>query len=305
MKFLVIGLGNQGIKRIQTLKKHSYFTVDPYVKSADFRSIDEISKKLLNEIEAAIICTPEKNKFKLIKFCFMHNINVLVEKPLLLNKMADYNYIERVGLKNKLICYTAYNHRFEPHLIKCKEIIESGKLGKIYHCRMFYGNGTARIVKNSPWKDKQLGVISDLGSHLIDTLIFLLGLQFTNIRKISSNKYENNSTDHAILMFDKKNKIHVELEMTLCMWRNTFTCDIIGEKGSIHINCLCKWGPSTLTFRRRILPSGVPKEKNKTIISKDPTWQKELNFFINQIKHKKQISLENDKFIFKNLKNII
>ena len=71
---------------------------------------------------------------------------------------------------------------------------------------MFYGNGTARIVKNSPWKDKQLGVISDLGSHLIDTLIFLLGNQFKNIKKISSNKYENNSTDHAILMFHKKNK---------------------------------------------------------------------------------------------------
>tara|TARA_B100000579_G_scaffold433122_1_gene451282 strand:- start:1485 stop:2402 length:918 start_codon:yes stop_codon:yes gene_type:complete len=305
MKFLVIGLGNQGIKRIRTLKKYTYYTVDPFVKNADFKNINQISKNLLNEIEAAIICTPEKNKFELIKFCFNHNIHVLVEKPLLLNKIADYNYIERVGLKKNLICYTAYNHRFEPHIIKCKQIIKSGRLGKIYHCRMFYGNGTARIVKNSPWKDKQLGVISDLGSHLIDTLIFLLGFKLSNIKLISSNKYENNSTDHAILMFDKKNEIHTELEMTLCMWKNTFTCDIIGEKGSIHIDCLCKWGPSTLKYRKRTLPSGVPKEKTKTIVSKDPTWQKEIKFFISQIKNESQISLDNDKYIFKCLKKVI
>lgn len=305
MQFLVIGLGNQGIKRIKTLKKYKYYTVDPYVKSADFSSINQISKKLLREIVGAIICTPEKDKFEIIKFCFKNNINVMVEKPLLLKKLSDYNYIEKVGIKNKLICYTAYNHRFEPHIISCKQIIDSGKLGKIYHCRMFYGNGTARIVKNSPWKDKQLGVISDLGSHLIDTLIFLLGNQFKNIKKISSNKYENNSTDHAILMFHKKNKIHVELEMTLCMWRNTFTCDIIGEKGSIHVDCLCKWGPSTLKYRKRKLPSGVPKENTKTIVSKDPTWQKEINHFIGQIKNKTPINLDNDKYIFKNLKKLI
>ena len=106
-------------------------------------------------------------------------------------------------------------------------------------------------------------------------------------------------------MFHKKNKIHVELEMTLCMWRNTFTCDIIGEKGSVHIDCLCKWGPSTLKYRKRTLPSGVPKENTKTIKSKDPTWQKEIDHFISQIKNKALINLDNDKYIFKNLKKII
>ena len=40
MKFLVIGLGNQGIKRIRTLKKYTYYTVDPFVKNADFKNID-------------------------------------------------------------------------------------------------------------------------------------------------------------------------------------------------------------------------------------------------------------------------
>ena len=40
----------------------------------------------------------------------------------------------------------AYNHRFEPHFMRLK-LIDANKLGKIYSCRMFYGNGTARLVK--------------------------------------------------------------------------------------------------------------------------------------------------------------
>ena len=34
---------------------------------------------------------------------------------------------------------------------------------------MFYGNGTARLVRDSAWRDQGAGVLPDLGSHLLDT----------------------------------------------------------------------------------------------------------------------------------------
>ena len=49
--------------------------------------------------------------------------------------------------------------------------------------------------------------------------------------------------------------------MTLLMWRNHFTCDILAERGSAHIQSLCKWGPSMFTRRTRVLPSGRPPEE--------------------------------------------
>ena len=48
------------------------------------------------------------------------------------------------------------------------------------------------------------------------------------------------------------------------MWRNTFKCDLIFEKGSIHVDSLCKWGPK-FTIRHRKFPSGKPREINKTL----------------------------------------
>ena len=49
----------------------------------------------------------------------------------------------------------------------------------------------------------------------------------------------------------------IELEMTLLMWRNHFTCDILAEKGTAHITSLCKWGPTTFIHRTGCCQAGV------------------------------------------------
>ena len=79
--------------------------------------------------------------------------------------------------------------------------------------------------------------------------------------------HENISPDHAIIS-SEKNIPRIELEMTLCMWRNHFTCDVIAEKGSAHIESLCKWGPSTFTHRKRIFPSGRPLKNRLDLFKK-------------------------------------
>ena len=123
----------------------------------------------------------------------------------------------------------------EVHFKKMKELIDSKVLGKIYSCRMFYGNGTATLVKRSNWRDKNFGIIADLGSHLIDTCLFWFGKKVKDFKLVSSRRFENKSPDHAIILLEI-NKIKIELEMSLCMWKNTFTCDVIASRGSAHLN---------------------------------------------------------------------
>jgi hypothetical protein len=74
-------------------------------------------------------------------------------------------------------------------------------------------------------------------------------------------------------------KPQLELEMTLLSWRNHFTCDLFAEKASVHIRSLCKWGPSSFTLRRRLLPSGRPPEDTVTLTQDDPTWELEYAHF--------------------------
>ena len=66
----------------------------------------------------------------------------------------------------------------------------------------------------------------------------------------------------------KIDTIIIDLEATLCMWKNSFQCDLIGSKGSIHLNSLTKWSKSDLIIRKRMFPSGYPKEKKITFKKK-------------------------------------
>ena len=300
MKILIVGLGVQGVKRKNILKKYKILTVDIKKKSADYKNIKDVP---INSYDVVFLCTPDEEKYSLIKYCLENKKHILVEKPLWFKNLNQYYSLQKLSNKNKVLCYTAYNHRFEPHFVKMKKVIESGSLGKLYSCRIFYGNGTARLVKNSAWRDSGSGVLQDLAPHLMDIVRIWFGNKKFNFKIVSSNKFENKSLDHVVILFSSKT-FRVEIEMTMCMWKNHHTTDLLGSKGSAHITSLCKWGPTNFTLRKRKLPSGIPFEKNKTLISKDPTWKLEHDHFFKLIKKKVKTNFENDIWIFKILKNM-
>jgi len=246
-----------------------------------------------------LVCTGDSEKIKIIEYLIKNKKHVLVEKPLISNSTKDIEKIISLTNENKVACYTAYNHRFEPHFINMKKLIKSKKLGKIYNIRMFYGNGTAKLVKQSPWRDNYTGVLADLGSHLLDTLDFWIDDIKNHEFKVTKYlKKENKSFDHVIINnFNEENNVSIQLEMSLLCWKNTFTCDVFGEKGSAHINSLCKWGPSEFIHRQRIIPSGIPNEIKKIIINKDPTWNLEYIHFLNSCIQKKSHTLKKDIWI--------
>ena len=44
-------------------------------------------------------------------------------------------------------------------------------------------------------------------------------------------------------------------------WENKFFLEISGEKGSIIVNSLPKWGKQVVTLSKRVFPSGKPKKE--------------------------------------------
>ena len=109
---------------------------------------------------------------------------------------------------------------------------------------------------------------------------------------------------------DLRNKIEVEEEKSDSSVVRIYTAGapgsgvIIGKKGSIHIDNLCKWGPSKISIRKRVFPSGKPKEINKVLKMKDPTWNSEHLFFKKLIEKKLKNNLDNDKYINNTILNI-
>ena len=274
MRIIVVGLGVQGHKRKAVAGDDVVATVDPARPEADYKLIEDVP---VASYDAALLCVPDEPKFALVDYLIKNRKSFLVEKPLISEKASALEQIKDAAKASGIACYTAYNHRFEPHFVRMRDVIHAGELGEIYSVRMFYGNGTARLVRDSVWRDQRAGVLPDLGSHLLDTLRFWLGDIDPSFVLWSANRFENRTFDH--ISFGALGKPQLQLEVSLLSWRNHFYADIFGERGSAHISSLCKWGPSTFTFRRRVLPSGRPPEDSVTLIQDDPTWALEYGHF--------------------------
>ena len=300
MRVVVVGLGVQGKKRQYHAGADFICSVDPINQDADYQHIQDVP---LITYDAALVCLPDEPKYQVLNYLLENGKHVLVEKPLWTESDEQILALQDIAYRKNLVCYTAYNHRFEPHFIRMKALIDSGQLGKIYSCRLFYGNGTARLVRDSAWRDQGIGVLADLGSHLLDTSNFWFSQQPVNFDIVAMNHFENKAPDHAVVI-NKETTPQLTFEMSLLSWRNHFVCDIVAEKGSAHIESLCKWGPSQFTYRQRMLPSGRPPEQTTTLLQDDPTWALEYAHFKNLVINNVKTNLDKDLWIQQELNRL-
>ena len=297
MRVIVVGLGVQGAKRKKFAGPDFVSSVDPVNAGAEFRELGDVP---LDRYDAALCCIPDGPKIELLAYLAEHRKHALVEKPLWASDEAEIGKLEALARRQGVVLYTAYNHRFEPHYVRMHDLVRSGALGRIYRCRMFYGNGTARLVRESAWRDAGAGVLPDLGSHLLDTARFWFGDVGDDFRVVSASCFENRAPDHVVIA-SERSQPKIELEMTLLAWRNHFTCDVLAEGGTAHIESLCKWGPTTFTQRTRILPSGRPPEESVTLVEDDPTWELEYRHFKDLCARRRPTSLDNDVWLLRTL----
>lgn len=273
MRVVVVGLGVQGRKRAAVAGDDLAATVDPVVDDADFQDLLQVPPETY---DAVLLCVPDSAKCTLIRQALENDKSVLVEKPLSLTR-PEREQIEVLRSDCGGTLYVAYNHRFEPHIASAAQVLSSESLGDPYSVYLSYGNGTAALVRQSVWRDSGLGVIPDLASHLLDIVDFWWGLENRTLSIVQMNRFENRACDQATLVLTGRPP--VVMQVSLVSWRNQFRAQVQCSQGSIDIEGLCKWGPSTLTQRDRKFPSGRPDEQSSKLINPDPTWELEYRHF--------------------------
>lgn len=156
-----------------------------YADNWGFESTETDWKKMIarKDIDAIDIVTPNDSHAEIAIAAARAGKMVLCEKPLALNgpqglKMVEA--IEKAGVPNTVW----YNYRRVPAVSLAKQIIDSGKLGKIFHYRANFlqdwtinadlpqgGAGLWRLDAKAAGS----GVTGDLLAHCIDTAVWLNG----------------------------------------------------------------------------------------------------------------------------------
>lgn len=158
---------------------------EAFAKQWGYESVETDWRKLIerDDIDAIDICTPNNTHAEMAIAAAEAGKIVLCEKPLALNaeqgaRMVEI--IEKTGKPNAVW----YNYRRVPAVTLAKQLIDDGKLGKIFHYRAnFLQDWT--ISEDLPQGGAALwrldsaaagsGVTGDLLAHCIDTAIWLNG----------------------------------------------------------------------------------------------------------------------------------
>lgn len=286
MRYLIVGFGNIGKKRAAVLGKKVTATVDPDPKQdADYTDIHDVPSQIY---DAAVLTIPQQFKFPLTEYFLSIGKHVLVEKPLIIST-AQGKHLQLLAVKNGVIWYTSYNHRFEPNIIKIKKLLEKDTIGKLYHARFVYSFGNIK-ERIGTWRETEFGVLEEIVPHQIDFIFNFFGYGGDDFKTLIARKVESKIFDHWVIA-TKDNKVIVECGAVT--WKNFFSIDIYGELGSIHLNGLRKWSGGELTVRKRVFPTGVPKERISFDSGPDITWKKDFAYFEKKVLKNKS-TLEND-----------
>lgn len=242
---------------MQVLKEIGKFDIAAYRTNKGTKKIpEELEKKIkyfYNEKDAfawtpdfIIVSNPTSLHLKYVLKSINYNIDSLIEKPI----ASDFTQIKKVEGKirnrnNKI--YIGYNLRFHPIVTKIKEIIDSGKFGKVLKAVLCVGE---YLPFWHPYEDyrKSYSARKELGggvlrtlSHEIDLGQYLFGNYnriFARISKISD--LDINVDDSTDIFAEMKNRIILKISMDYLNPLGIRNGEIFFEKGLLKYNFLKK-----------------------------------------------------------------
>ncbi len=210
--------------------------------------------------------------------------HVLLEKPMAMNAQEAREIVEaskKAGddVKGML----AFNYRFLPAVALAKELIEEGRLGKVHEYRAAYlHESLTRPSARATWRQSRelsgTGALGDLGSHVIDMALYLLGAIKGIMGKTYTVKQELPSRDGtmvpqevddafvALLSFTSGAYGVVEASKVSPGMKNFFRFEVHGSKGSLAFNLERPNELNFFTFDDEQKVSGF-----RTIIATDPS----------------------------------
>ena len=213
INFAIIGLGYWGKNLLQSLTElnciHFACDTNPTIieqRKKEFPQITYITN--LNDIlsnpniNAVVISTPAVTHYEFVKKALIAQKDVFVEKPLALHVNQGEELVMLAKKMNKILM-VGHILQYHPAIVKLKEMIHSGELGKIQY---IYSNrlniGKLRVEENILWS---------FAPHDISIILMLVGEEPIKI-KASGGSYLNDEIfDVTLTSLEFRNKIKAHI----------------------------------------------------------------------------------------------
>jgi predicted dehydrogenase len=146
-----------------------------------FESYETDWRRLIerDDIDVIDIVTPNNVHAEIALAAMEAGKHVICEKPLALT-MDQAREMKAAADKAGVVNAVCHNYRFAPAVQYAKQLIESGRLGRIYHIRAQYlqdwiMDPSFPLVWRLRKEVTGSGALGDIGAHIIDLARFLVG----------------------------------------------------------------------------------------------------------------------------------
>jgi len=192
IKTAIVGCGYWGKKLIRNMEQVASVDMlyDKELPGTSFRSILENK-----EIEAVVIALPATLHYEFTKKALEAGKHVLVEKPMTTNSKQAQELIDIAKREGKILMVDS-TFLYHSAILKIKEIIDSGEIGKVnYFDSQRINWGTLRPDVNVAW---------DLAPHDISILNFLF-----KYKPISTHLTKQEELAHLIIEYQEEFIAHI------------------------------------------------------------------------------------------------
>ncbi|WP_424359177.1 UDP-N-acetylglucosamine 3-dehydrogenase [Methanocella sp. MCL-LM] len=233
MRIGVIGAGAMGQNHIRTYSQMKDVELVG-IADVDKQRIEALSKQyntkgftdynelLKQNLDAVSIVVPTTLHRQVALDAIHAGTNILVEKPIA-DTIENAQAIVYAAEAQGLTLMVGHIERFNPAVLKMKQIIDSGKLGKVVSI------STSRVGPYNP-RIRDVGVILDIGVHDIDIVSYLYNSRVTDVYAIAG-KEVHSLEDHASMFLRYEGDRAGVVEVNWLTPHKTRKFAVIGTEG--------------------------------------------------------------------------
>lgn len=150
------------------------------------------------EIDLVIVTSPNTDHFRWAREALLAGKHVAVEKPFTVN-VAEADELIDISRRHKKILTVYHNRRFTSDTKTVKKLLDSGILGSVHDYESHFDRYRSQPRPGGAWREEPLpgsGIFYDLGSHLIDQVLWFFGMPQAVTAEINSQRPWAKADDH-------------------------------------------------------------------------------------------------------------
>lgn len=187
--------------------------------------------------DAVVVSTPTRTHYEVVKQSLEAGTHVLCEKPLC-NTVEDAEALVRLAAERRLTLMTGHVFLFNRGILKLKELIQNGDLGRIYY--LF-----ARRTNLGPIRS-DVNAVLDLASHDVSIYNHLLGAPPLEVSAVGRSFLQPGVEDVSIITLQYPDNVVASIHVSWLDPKKVREITVVGEKKMAIWDDLSTLGPVML-----------------------------------------------------------